>query len=206
MKIICIGQNYKAHNAEMARSEQPSEPVFFLKPDTALLRNNDPFYIPSFTDECHYEAELAVKINRVVKAIDERFARRCYDEVAVGIDFTARDRQRQCKAAGLPWEICKAFDKSTPVPNSFLRLDELGGDINSLRFALDINGQRAQEGFSGDMIFPVDKIISYVSHFVTLKIGDIILTGTPAGVGPVKIGDMLTASLEGHVMLDFEVR
>ena len=205
MKIICIGHNYDNHNSEMAH-ERPSAPVFFTKPDTAILRNNDPFYIPSFTDECHYETELVIKINRIVKAIDERFAHRCYSEVAVGIDFTARDRQRECVASGLPWEICKAFDKSAPVPNTFIPLAELGGDINALHFALDINGKRVQEGVSGDMIFSPDRLIAYVSQFITLKMGDLIFTGTPAGVGPVKIGDRLVASLEGHTMLDFEVR
>ncbi len=205
MKIICIGHNYDNHNREMEHS-RPAEPLFFTKPDTAILRNNDPFYIPDFTNECHYEAELVIKINRLVKAIDERFAHRCYSEVAVGIDFTARDIQRRCIEQGAPWEICKAFDKSAPVPNTFIPLEELGGDINNLHFSLDVNGKTVQEGFSGDMIFSPDKIIAHVSKFITLKMGDLIFTGTPVGVGAVKSGDRLKASLEGRLMLDFEVR
>lgn len=202
MKIICIGMNYAEHIKEL-RSATPSEPVFFMKPDTALLRNNEPFYIPDFSDNVHYECELVVRINRVTKSIDERFAHRCYDEIGLGIDFTARDIQERCKVGGLPWEICKSFDHSAAISPAFIRKEELS---MPLRFELEINGDIRQVGCSDDMIFSIDRIISYVSRFVTLKIGDLIFTGTPLGVGAVKIGDRLRASLEGNVMLDFEIK
>ncbi len=205
MKIICIGHNYRKHIEELGHA-LPEEPLFFCKPDTALLRNNDSFYIPDFTDDLQYETELVVKINRIVKSIDEKFASRCYSQVAVGIDFTARDIQRRCIEKGLPWEICKAFDKSTPVPNEFKELADFPQGIGNLHFRLDINGKTVQEGNSADMIFSVDKIIAYVSRFMTLKIGDIIFTGTPAGVGKVKIGDRLEVFLEGEKMMDFEIK
>ncbi len=204
MKIICIGMNYREHVREL-HHEEPKNPVFFCKPDTALLRNNDSFYIPDFTQELHYETELVVKINRLVKAIDRKFASRCYDEIAVGIDFTARDVQRECIAKGLPWEIAKAFDKSAPLPNVFAPLSNFP-DINHIHFRLDINGKTCQEGCTSDMIFDVDTLIAYISRFMTLKIGDLIFTGTPVGVGPVHPGDHLEAYLEDQKMLDFEVR
>ncbi len=207
MKIICIGRNYLDHIQELdGNRNAPPEPVFFMKPDTALLRNNDPFYVPDFSEEVHYETELVVKINRVVKAIEEKFAHRCYSEVGLGIDFTARDIQRKCMAGGLPWEICKAFDHSAAVSPRFLPLEELGKGIQDLEFGLELNGSSVQRGNTGQMIFPVDRIISYVSRFVTLKIGDLIFTGTPVGVGPVRPGDRLRASLEGNVLLDFDIR
>lgn len=204
MKIICIGLNYRDHVSELGNSE-PTEPIFFMKPDTALLRNNEPFYLPHFSSRVEYETELVVKINRVVKSIEERFAHRCYDEVAVGIDFTARDLQEDCQRRGLPWEMCKAFDRGTPVPAQFISKEELG-DIASLGFHLNINGETVQSGVASDMIFSVDRIISYVSQFVTLKIGDLIFTGTPVGVGSVKEGDHLEAYLGDRKMLDFEVK
>lgn len=207
MKIVCVGLNYRDHVKEFDRKfEVLEDPCIFIKPDTALLRNNDPFYIPSFSSHIDYETELVVKINRVVKAIDENFAARCYDEVAVGIDFTARDLQNEFKTKGLPWELSKGFDKSTPVPNSFIKLDEMGGDVQNLDIRLDINSKTVQSVNSGEMIHSVNKIISYVSQFVTLKIGDLIFTGTPAGVGKVAIGDHLEAYLGEHKMLDFEVK
>lgn len=202
MKIICIGMNYAEHIKELG-SRTPEVPVFFMKPDTALLRDNDPFYIPDFSNDLHYECEVVVRINRVVKAIDRKFAHRCYDEVALGIDFTARDLQERCKKAGLPWEICKSFDYSAAVPNQFIAKSELPKVLN---FTLDINGERRQTGCTSDMIFDIDQIIAYVSEFVTLKTGDLIFTGTPVGVGPVRIGDRLVATLEGHTMLDFEIK
>lgn len=206
MKIICIGRNYVEHIQELdGNSELPPEPLFFMKPDTALLRNNDPFYVPSFSQDLHYEAELVVKINRVVKAISERFAPRCYSEVGLGIDFTARDVQRRCMAGGLPWEVCKAFDHSAAVSPEFLPLAELG-PVQQLRFEMKLNGEVRQRGDAGKMIFTVDRIISYVSQFVTLKIGDLIFTGTPVGVGPVHPGDRLEASLMGRRLLDFEIK
>lgn len=207
MKIVCVGLNYEDHIKEFDRNiDRSSFPTIFMKPDTALLRNNDPFYIPTFTDSIDYETELVVKINRVVKAIDEKFAARCYDEVAVGIDFTARSLQSELKKKGMPWELSKAFDKSTPVPNEFVKLSDFGSDINNLNFHLDINSKTVQRGCSKDMIFSVNNIISYVSQFVTLKIGDLIFTGTPSGVGRVNIGDRLEAYLEDRKLLDFEIK
>ncbi|MFI3321081.1 MAG: fumarylacetoacetate hydrolase family protein [Rikenellaceae bacterium] len=206
MKIICIGLNYKSHIEEMRHLSMPSEPVFFIKPDTSLLRNNDPFFIPDFTSNLNYECEIAVKINRIVKAIDAKFAPRCYNEIAVGIDFTARDLQQKLKAASLPWEASKAFDKSNPLPNDFIKLDELETGVDNLDFHLDINGVTVQKGNSSDMLFSIDELIAYVSKFVTLKIGDVIMTGTPKGVGKVEIGDHLEAYLCGRKMLDFDIK
>ena len=204
MKIVCVGMNYREHVRELGH-EEPVTPVFFCKPDTALLRNNDPFYIPDFSNDLHYEAELVVRINRIVKAIDRKFASRCYDEIAVGIDFTARDVQRECVARGLPWEAAKAFDKSAPLPNTFFPLSDYPG-IDRIRFRLDVNGETRQAGCTADMIFDVDTLIAYISRFMTLRIGDLIFTGTPAGVGPVHPGDRLEAYLEDRKMLDFEIR
>ena len=207
MKIICIGRNYLAHVVELDHTRQaPAEPQFFCKPDTALLRNNDPFYVPSFSSDLHYETEVVVRINRVAKAIEERFAHRCYDEVGLGIDFTARDIQRRCIAEGLPWEKCKAFDHSAALSPRFLKLADIGGDIQNLGFEMTLNGEVRQQANTGQMIFGVDRLISYVSQFMTLKIGDLIYTGTPVGVGPVKPGDHLAAKLEGETMLDFDIK
>ncbi|MFI3268146.1 MAG: fumarylacetoacetate hydrolase family protein [Rikenellaceae bacterium] len=207
MKIVCVGLNYQNHVKEFDRGQlENAEPCIFMKPDTALLRNNEAFYIPSFSSEIHHEVELVVKINRVVKAIDENFASRCYDEVGLAIDFTARDLQMKLKQQGKPWELSKAFDKSTPMSSEFIKLSELGKDVQDLEFSLDINSQKVQLGHTKDMLFSVNKIISYVSHFCTLKIGDLILTGTPEGVGKVNIGDNLQGYLEGRKMFDFFVK
>ncbi len=207
MKIICIGRNYREHVAELNDGgEVPSAPLYFLKPDTALLRNNDPFYVPSFSQRVDYECELVVKINRVVKAIDQKFASRCYTEVGLGIDFTARDIQREAIAKGLPWEHCKAFDHSAALSPTFLSLEDLGGDVQNLNFEMLLNGEVRQRGFTADMIFAVDHIISYVSQFMTLKIGDLIYTGTPVGIGAVKGGDNIVATLNGHELLNFDIR
>ncbi len=207
MKIICIGRNYVEHLGELDHpQEKPAQPLFFCKPDTALLRNNDAFYVPDFSREVHYETELVVKINRVAKSIDEKFAHRCYDEVGLGIDFTARDLQNECVAKGLPWEICKGFDHSAGLSPRFLKLSDLGGDVQNLHFEMDLNGERRQNGHTAKMIFGVDKVIAYVSRFMTLKIGDLIFTGTPAGVGPVAPGDRLAARLEGETLLDFDIK
>lgn len=207
MKIICIGRNYVEHLGELDHPQaKPEKPLFFCKPDTALLRNNDAFYVPKFSREVHYETELVVKVNRVVKAIDEKFAHRCYDEVGLGIDFTARDLQNECVAKGLPWEICKAFDHSAGLSPRFLKLSDLGGDIQNLRFEMELNGEHRQSGHTADMIFGVNRIIAYVSQFMTLKIGDLIFTGTPAGVGAVAPGDHITARLEGETLLDFDIK
>ena len=207
MKIICIGRNYRAHIAELDHTDQvPEAPQFFLKPDTALLRNNDPFYVPDFSKQVDYETELVVRINRVGKYIGQRFAPRYYSEVGLGIDFTARDLQREAIAKGLPWEMCKGFDHSAGLSPTFIPLEELGGNIQDLRFEMTLNGEVRQSGWTGDMIFSVDEIIAHVSKFMTLKIGDLIYTGTPVGVGPVTPGDRLVASLEGHTLLDFDIR
>lgn len=211
VKIICIGRNYAAHIEELARrvgsGDAPAtEPVWFLKPDTALLRNNDPFYLPTFTGEVDYECELVVRIDRLGKAIDERFAHRYYHEVGLGIDFTARDVQRQVIAEGLPWERAKAFDRSAALSPRFLALDELGGDIGRLRFELEVNGTIRQRGDTAQMLFSVDRLIASVSRYMTLRTGDLIYTGTPAGVGPVHPGDNLRATLEGRLLLDFDIR
>lgn len=209
MKIICIGMNYAEHVEELkdiAGRSIPEKPVFFMKPDTALLRDNEPFYLPDFSNDLHYECEAVVKISRICKAVEERFAERYYDEIGLGIDFTARDLQRQCKEKGLPWEIAKAFDHSAVVGSPFIPKNKLGKNVQDLRFSLDINGQRKQSGWTGDMIFTVDRIISYVSQFVTLRVGDLIFTGTPVGVGQVHIGDRLTGTLEGQTLFDFEVK
>ena len=206
MKIICIGRNYADQAAEVHDgAELPKEPLFFLKPDTALLRNNDPFYIPSFSQEVHYECELVVRITRLAKCIDERFASRCYEEVGLGIDFTARDLQREAIAKGLPWELCKGFDHSAALSNQFVPLKELGGDVQNLHFEMELNGEVRQRGFTGDMLFTVDRIISHVSKYMTLRIGDLIYTGTPVGVGAVKAGDNIKARIGGHTLLDFDV-
>ena len=208
MKIICIGRNYAAHAAELGNiaAGAGEDPIFFLKPDTALLRNNDPFYIPRFSQEVHYECELVVRIDRVGRAIEERFAHRYYSEVTLGIDFTARDLQRRAAANGLPWEPAKAFDHSAAISPRFIPLSELGGDVQSLKFEMAIDGEVRQRGDTSLMIHTVDRLIAHVSQFVTLRMGDLIYTGTPSGVGAVHAGERLTASLGGQCLLDFEIR
>ena len=206
MKIICIGRNYADHAKELNDgAELPKEPLFFLKPDTALLRNNDPFYIPAFSNEVHYECELVVRITRLAKCIDQKFASRCYEEVGLGIDFTARDLQREAIAKGLPWELCKGFDHSAALSNQFVALEELGGEGQNLEFEMELNGEVRQRGFTKDMLFTGDEIISHVSRYMTLRIGDLIYTGTPVGVGAVKAGDNIKARIGGHTLLDFDV-
>ena len=206
MKLICIGRNYAAHAAELNDgAELPKEPLFFLKPDTALLRNNDPFYIPAFSNEVHYECELVVRITRLAKCMDVKFASRCYEEVGLGIDFTARDLQREAIAKGLPWEICKGFDHSAALSNQFIPLAELGGDVQNLEFEMELNGEVRQRGFTKEMLFSVDEIIAHVSKYMTLRIGDLIFTGTPVGVGAVKAGDNIKARLGGHELLNFDI-
>ena len=210
MKIICIGRNYAAHAAELNRTTaldaEGAEPLWFLKPDTALLRNNDPFYIPAFSHEVHYECELVVRIDRVGRSIAEKFAHRYYREVGLGIDFTARDLQREAIAKGLPWEPAKAFDRSAALSPEFLPLAELGGDVQNLRFELSVNGEVRQQGFTGDMLFSVNRIVAAVSQYTTLRMGDLIYTGTPTGVGPVVPGDCLRATLEGRELLNFDIK
>lgn len=204
MKIICVGRNYVAHAHEL-NNEVPTEPVLFMKPDSALLRNNDPFYIPDWSNDVHHEIELIVRINRLGKNIEKRFAHRYYDEIGLGIDFTARDVQNALKDKGLPWEKAKAFDHSAVICSEFIPVNELP-NLNSIHFRLDKNGSPVQEGDSALMIFSIDDIIAHVSKYFTLKIGDLIYTGTPAGVGPVKIGDRLEGYLEGQKKFDFWVK
>ena len=195
MKIICIGRNYSEHAREL-NNAVPTEPVFFMKPDTALLIRNRPFYYPDFTADLHYECELVYRICKVGKHIPQKFAHTYYDAIAVGIDFTARDLQQKAKEKGLPWEKAKAFDFSAPI-SPFTPLSAFA-DLQNLNFSLKLNAETVQQGNSADMIFNIDTIIAYVSQFVTLRTGDYIYTGTPAGVGPVKIGDTLETFLEGE--------
>ena len=203
MKIFCIGRNYIEHAKEL-NNPLPEKPVFFLKPDTALVIRNRPFFYPEFSKEIHYETELVIKINKNGKYISEKFAHTYYNEIGLGIDFTARDLQQECKQKGLPWEVAKGFDQSAPV-SKWIQVTDLS-HRDSIRFHLDLNGKTVQNGDSGDMIFSFDKIIVYISKFITLKMGDLIFTGTPAGVGPVKIGDHLEGYLEEKKMLDFYIR
>lgn len=203
MKIICIGRNYINHAKEL-NNPVPDNPVFFMKPDTALVHKNRPFFYPDFSEDVHHEIEIVVKINRLGRSIEEKFAHRYYSEVALGVDFTARDLQAECKKKGLPWEIAKGFDYSAPL-SEFETLED-PEKVGNLNFSLNINGETRQQGNSGNMIFSVPKIIAYVSRFMTLKTGDLIFTGTPEGVGPVKIGDHLEGYLEGRKLLDFRVK
>ncbi|MDR2497850.1 MAG: fumarylacetoacetate hydrolase family protein [Tannerellaceae bacterium] len=205
MKIIATGMNYASHNKEMQHGEVPAAPVLFMKPDTAVLKDGKPFFLPGFSNEIHYEVELVVRIDRLGRNIEERFARRYYNEVSVGIDFTARDLQRRLRAEGMPWEISKAFDGSAAL-GSFFSLDELGGEVQALQFELRLNGQMVQRATTADMIFSVDRIISHASSYFSLRTGDLFYTGTPSGVGPVKLGDRLEAYLEGRKALDLYVR
>jgi len=203
MKILAIGQNYAEHNKEL-NNAVPSEPVVFMKPDSAILKNNKPFFIPDFTEELHYETELIVKFNRLGKNIDAKFSQRYFAEIGLGVDFTARDLQRKLKTGGKPWEISKAFDNSAVIGN-FLPVAELG-DIQNISFRLDLNGKTVQNGNSSNMIFPINELISYVSRFFTIKIGDILFTGTPEGVGKVAIGDRLEGYIFDKKMFDFYVK
>jgi len=203
MKIICIGRNYVEHAHEL-KNEVPTEPVFFLKPDTALLPKQRAFYLPEFSGDIHYEVELVLKICKEGKHIAKEFANRYYDEVTAGIDFTARDIQQKQKEKGLPWEPAKAFDHSAPV-GEFIALNSVP-DPQKINFHLDINGKRVQTGNSGLMIFSFDDIVSYISKFITLKKGDLVFTGTPKGVGPVKAGDKLDASVENKKVLSVDIR
>lgn len=203
MKIICIGQNYAKHVKEL-NNEIPGEPVFFLKPDTAILRKNRPFYLPDFSNDLHHEVELVLKIDKLGKNISKHFASRYYSSVGLGIDFTARDLQRDLRSKGLPWEKAKAFDSSAAISDEFIPVEDL--EKNDIAFSLDINGETRQEGNSNDMIFGFDVIIEHVSKFFTLKQGDLIYTGTPAGVGPVKIGDRLQGFIGDKLMFDFWIK
>ena len=204
MKIICIGRNYSEHAREL-NNEIPEEPIIFMKPDSALLRNNEPFYIPGFSNDVHYECELIVRVNRLGKNIEKRFAHRYYDEIGLGIDFTARDLQKKLKDKGLPWEKSKGFDRSAAISPEFMPVEEIK-DRGSIKFELKKNGETVQSGDSAYMLFSIDELICNISKFFTIKIGDLIYTGTPAGVGPVAIGDRLEGFLEGRKMFDIDVK
>ena len=204
MKIIAVGMNYAAHNKELHHTLELTEPTIFMKSDSSLLKDGKPFFIPDFSSEIHYETELVIKVDRLGKNIAERFAHRYYHEVTVGIDFTARDWQRRLRAQGLPWELSKSFDNSAAI-GTFIPLAE-AGNVNDLSFRLDLNGKTVQEGHTREMLFSVDRIIAYVSRFFTLKIGDLIYTGTPSGVAPVAIGDHLQGYIGERKLLDFFVR
>jgi 2-keto-4-pentenoate hydratase/2-oxohepta-3-ene-1,7-dioic acid hydratase in catechol pathway len=203
MKIICIGRNYAAHIEEL-KNEKPGQPVVFLKPDTALLKGGAPFYYPDFSTNIHHEIELVLKISKEGKYIQPQFAHRYFEEIGLGIDFTARDLQDQCKAKGLPWEIAKAFNGSAPIGN-FKPVSEFN-DLKNIDFQLEINGEVKQKGNTSLMLFDFATIISYVSQFFTLKKGDLIYTGTPAGVGPVQTGDELIGFIGNEKMLHVEVK
>jgi 2-keto-4-pentenoate hydratase/2-oxohepta-3-ene-1,7-dioic acid hydratase in catechol pathway len=207
MKIICIGRNYAEHIREL-NNEIPDEPVIFIKPDSALLRNNAPFFIPEFSNDVHYEVELVIKINKLGKHIPIQFARDYYSEIALGIDFTARDVQSKLKEKGLPWEKAKGFDHSAVI-SKFIPVEQFGisqnDSIKSLNFSLQKNNVVVQQGNTDFMINNIDEIISHVSQYFTLKIGDYIFTGTPAGVGPVAPGDHLTGFIESTEMFSFQV-
>jgi len=203
MKIICMGLNYRKHCVEMGW-QFPTEPVVFLKPDSALLKKNKPFFLPGFSDNIHYEVEVVIKISKLGKGIAAKFAHRYYNEITVGIDLTARDIQGRHKKAGLPWEISKGFDGAAPV-GTFIPVSSIG-NINNVDFSLKINDIEVQKSNTSDLIFGVDKIIEYVSKFFTLKTGDLVFTGTPSGVGQVKRNDNLVAYLDGKPLLDFMIR
>jgi 2-keto-4-pentenoate hydratase/2-oxohepta-3-ene-1,7-dioic acid hydratase in catechol pathway len=203
MKIICIGRNYAEHAKEL-KNDVPTEPVIFMKPKNALLLPEKPLFYPEFTDDLQYECELVVKICKNGKYVQEKFANKYYEEVTVGLDFTARDLQQKQKEKGLPWEIAKSFDSSAAI-GKFIPVPQ-GKKINDLRFELKLNDNTVQEGYSGDMIFSVNKIIEYVSQYFTLNIGDLIFTGTPAGVGPVNVYDKLDGYLEGEQLLEVNIR
>lgn len=204
MKIICIGRNYAEHAKEL-KNEPPTEPVVFLKPDTALLRNNDPFFIPDFSNEVNYEVELVIKINRLGKNIQPKFAHKYYDEIGLGVDFTARDLQNDLKDKGLPWEKSKAFDSSAVISKKFIPKTAFA-DINNINFHLELNGTTVQKSSSKEMIFDIESLICHVSKYFTLKIGDLIYTGTPAGVGNVSINDNLQGYIEDQMLFDFKVK
>ena len=201
MKIICIGKNYVNHAKEMG-SDVPKKPLFFLKPDSAILPKKHPFFYPDFSQNIHYELELVIRIKKLGKHIEKKFAPSYYSEVGLGIDFTARDLQESCKKNGHPWEIAKAFDHSAVVSQQFFSIKELG----ELSFELKKNGESVQKGFAKDMVFDFDEIINHVSKYMTLKIGDLIFTGTPEGVGPIKIGDHLEGFLNDKKIINLNIK
>jgi len=203
MKIICIGRNYANHIKEL-ENDIPKEPLFFLKPDTAIQPKGHPFFIPHFSNEIHYEVELVIKIDKTGKHIEEQFAHKYYSQIGLGIDFTARDVQKECKAKGLPWEKAKGFDGSAQISRSFIKKSDL--ILDNIHFSLEKNGEIVQKGNTKEMLFTFDQIISYVSRFLTLKIGDLIFTGTPSGVGEVKAGDKLKGFVANKEMLKVVIK
>tara|TARA_X000000368_G_scaffold412190_1_gene398199 strand:- start:11693 stop:12304 length:612 start_codon:yes stop_codon:yes gene_type:complete len=203
MKIICIGRNYIDHAKELGNSI-PNEPLFFLKPETAIQPKKHPFFIPHFSSEIHYEVELVIRIGKAGKHIEEKFAHKYYSQIGLGIDFTARDIQEECKAKGLPWEKSKGFDGSAQISNTFINKSDL--EINNISFTLKRNGEIVQYGNSSEMIFNFDKIISYLSKFYSLKIGDLIYTGTPSGVGKIEKGDLLNGFIGKQEMFKVVVK
>ncbi len=203
MKIICIGRNYAEHAKEL-NNPVPTVPVIFMKPDTAILKDNKPFYHPDFSNDIHHELEIVLKIAKEGKHIAEKFAHKYYDEIGLGIDFTARDIQQKHKEKGLPWELAKSFDHSAPISH-FIPKDQFK-DLCQLNFHLELNGQTVQKGNTSDLLFQFEKLIAFVSQYITLKKGDLIFTGTPEGVGKVNIGDHLVGYLEGEKLLDFVIK
>jgi 2-keto-4-pentenoate hydratase/2-oxohepta-3-ene-1,7-dioic acid hydratase in catechol pathway len=203
MRIFAIGRNYAEHIKEL-NNERPDEPVIFTKPDTAVLRNNAPFYYPDFSTDIHYEVELVLRICKEGKNIEPKFASKYYDAIGIGIDFTARDLQQKAKEKGLPWDIAKGFNGSAPISDTFLPVSNF--DVNNINFSLTIDGELKQQGNTSLMLFNFDFIISYVSKFFTLRTGDLIFTGTPKGVGPVKVGNVLSASIENEKLLEFSIK
>jgi acylpyruvate hydrolase len=204
MRIFAIGRNYVEHIEEL-KNEKPSDPVIFTKPDTAILRNNSPFYYPDFSKDVHHEVELVLRICREGKNIEEKFAHKYYDAIGVGIDFTARDVQQKLKEKGLPWDIAKGFNGSAPISNKFIPVGEFK-DVKNINFSLKVDGEFKQQGNTSLMLFNFDYIILYLSKFFTLKTGDLIFTGTPKGVSPVKVGNVLSAYIEDEKLLEFEVK
>jgi 2-keto-4-pentenoate hydratase/2-oxohepta-3-ene-1,7-dioic acid hydratase in catechol pathway len=203
MRIFAIGRNYAEHIKEL-NNERPDEPVIFTKPDTAIIRNNAPFYYPDFSTDIHYEVELVLRICKEGKNIEPKFASKYYDAIGIGIDFTARDLQQKAKEKGLPWDIAKGFNGSAPISDTFLPVGNF--DVNNINFSLTIDGELKQQGNTSLMLFNFDFIISYVSKFFTLRTGDLIFTGTPKGVGPVKVGNVLSASIENEKLLEFSIK
>ncbi len=203
MKIIAIGRNYTDHIEEL-KNERPDEPVVFMKPDTALLRNDDPLYYPEYTQNIHYEVEILVKISQAGKYIQEKFAAKYYDSIGIGIDFTARDLQQKAKEKGLPWLLAKGFNGSAPV-SEFVSKEKYP-DLQNLNFSLKVDGETKQEGNTSLMLFTINSLIAYVSQFITLKKGDILFTGTPKGVGPIQRGNVLEAFIEEQKMLTCEIK
>ena len=204
MRIFAIGRNYVEHIQEL-NNERPDEPVIFTKPDTAIIRNNAPFYYPDFSKDIHHEVELVLRICKEGKNIEEKFASRYYDSIGIGIDFTARDIQSKLKEKGLPWDIAKGFNGSAPISDKFIAASEFK-NIKDINFKLEVDGQLKQQGNTSLLLFPFEYIISYLSKFFTLKTGDLIFTGTPKGVGPVTIGNKLSAYIENEKLLEFEVK